>query len=90
MSLAITAFTYAAMVVLALSLLYLFGPLHWHWHALSVCVALVLGALQMSAPAPLVSQFFDLGYGNLIVFLAVWGTCAPFFRHHHMPPVHLH
>lgn len=88
MPLAIATFTYAAMVVLALGLLYLFGPLHWYWHAVSVAVALALGVIRMSASGAVVSPFFDLGYGNLIVFLLVWGICAPFFRHHHLPPVH--
>jgi hypothetical protein len=34
------------------------------------------------------SPVFDLAYGNLIVFLLMWGIGAPFFRRHHMPPVH--
>ena len=90
MSLAIGTFTYAAMVILALSLLYLFGPLHWYWHALSVGAALFMEIVRMSASGAVVSQFFQLPYGNLLVFLLVWGICGPFFRHHHMPPVHLH
>jgi hypothetical protein len=88
MSLAIASFTYAAMVVLALSLLYLFGPLHWYWHATAIGIALTLEIIRMTATEAVVSQFFALGYGNLIVFLLVWGICAPFFRRHHMPPVH--
>jgi hypothetical protein len=88
MSLAIVTFTYAVTLVLALGLLYLFGPLRWYWHALSLAAALVLGMIPMSVYDAWVSSFFDLAYGNLIVFLLVWGICAPFFRHHHMPPVH--
>jgi hypothetical protein len=88
MSLAIETFTYAAMLVLALSLLYLFGPLQWYWHALSVVVALVLEVVRVSASIALPSSFFHLAYGNLIIFLLSWGMCGPFFRHHHMPPLH--
>lgn len=90
MSLAIAWFTYASVVVLALSLLYLFGPLHWHWHAISVAAGAVMAVAEISVSGALVSSFYQLGYGNLAVFLLVWGSCAPFFRHHHMPPVHLH
>jgi hypothetical protein len=88
MSLAIVTFTYAVTLILALGLLYLFGPRRWYWHVVSVAVALVLGVIPMSVYDAWVSPVFDLAYGNLIVFLLMWGICAPFFRHHHMPPVH--
>jgi hypothetical protein len=87
MSLEIVTFTYAVTLILALSLLYLFGPLRWYWHGLSVAVALILGMIPMRLYGEWVSPFFDLAYGNLIVFLFLWGICAPFFRHYHMPPV---
>lgn len=87
MSLAIVTFTYAVTLILALGLLYLFGPMRWYWHALGVAVALILGMIPMRLYEAWVSPFFDLAYGNLIVFLLMWGICAPFFRRH-MPPVH--
>ncbi len=88
MFLAIGTYTYAAMVILAFGLLYLFGPQHWYWHALSVAAAIGMGILRFSVYNP--SQFFNLPYDNLMLFLLVWGTCAPFFRRHHMPPLHHH
>jgi len=89
MSLAIVTFTYTVSLILALGLLYLFGALRWYWHAFSVAAALVLGVIPMRVFDAWLSPVFDLAYGNLIVFLLVWGIAAPFFRRHHMP-VHHH
>jgi hypothetical protein len=89
MSLAIVTFTYVVTVFLALGLLYLFGSLRWYWHALSVTLALVMGVIPMRVFAAWASPVFDLAYGNVIVFFLLWGICAPFFRHYHMP-VHHH
>ena len=88
MSLAIATFAYTVTVILALGLLYLFGALGWYWHALSVTVALVMGVIPQGVFAAWLSPVFDLAFGNLIVFLLVWGICAPFFRHHHLPVQH--
>ena len=89
MSLAIVTFTYIVTVILALGLLYVFGAHRWYWHALSVVGALVLGAIPMRVFQAWVSPVFDLAFGNVIVFLLVWGVCAPFFRQYHLP-VHHH
>jgi hypothetical protein len=88
MSLAIVTFTYGVTVFLALGLLYFFGAIHWYWHVLSVAVALVLGVIPMRVFGAWASPVFDLAYGNLIVFLLVWGIVAPFFRRHHVPVHH--
>lgn len=89
MSLAIVTFSYLVTVILALGLLYLFGAQRWYWHALSVAGALVLGTIPMRVFEGWVSPVFDLAFGNVIVFLLVWGIGAPFFRQYHLP-VHHH
>jgi hypothetical protein len=89
MSLAIVTFSYGVTLILALGLLYLFGALRWYWHTLSLAVALILGTIPMRVFDAWLSPVFDLAYGNVIVFLLIWGICAPFFRYHHLP-VHHH
>ena len=88
MSIAIVTFTYGVTVILAFGLLYLFGSLRWYWHALSVAAALVLGMIPMRVFEAWSFPVSDLAFGNLIVFLLVWGICAPFFRRHHLPLHH--
>src|SRR5437763_14165508 len=75
---------YAAMVVLALALLYFFHA-NWYWHILSVAVALVIGFMPPDMiPVPAAwGKTRDIILGSLFTFPGTWGMAAPLFRRHH-------
>lgn len=76
--------TYALAALLALAVLYRFGPAHWYWHVLSVVAAFAIGSYPLrpewSGPG------LDLSLGFTFTFLVLWGVCGPFYSfrlHHH-------
>jgi len=80
---AIILAVYGSAAFLALLLLYLFRARAWYWHVLSVLVALAIGLTPI--PAALRSPSTDLAVGSVVLFLVLWGICAPAFGHHRKP-----
>ncbi len=80
--------TYALASILALALLYRFGPAAWYWHVLSVVAAFAIGLYPLQPEW--VRPELDLTIGFTFTFLVMWGVCGPFYqmehwvhRHHH-------
>lgn len=72
---------YGVAVLVALTLLYLFEPVHWYWHVLALVVALAIGLAPL--PATWHSPLNDALVGCLFLFLFTWALCAPLFRKFH-------
>lgn len=69
----IVALLYGVAVVLALSLLYVFGSIRWYWHMAAIGVAAVLGSIPYLAFQQWQTPMFDALFGSFLSVLFLWG-----------------
>ena len=88
MSTFLVGLCYGSALVVALGLLWYFGPARWYWHLLSSLAALALGMYPMSGSWNTPAGTLAIGWVFIVLF--VWAIAAPVFalsdqhphRHH--------
>jgi len=81
------ALCYGSAIVISLFLLWYFGSKPWYIHALSVGIALTMGAVPLSGYWATPAGNLSIGWAFLLLF--VWGAVGPVMtlvnaaRHYH-------